>query len=503
MFIDGRATPNGRVIRSDVCLIGAGAAGITLALTLAKRGVDVVLVESGGLEFDRATQQLYDGEVIDNDYPPPGSSRLRYLGGTTNHWGGACRPLDPHEFEERGWVPHSGWPIRSSDVEPYYDATREMLSLPEPHFRFDAGETGSSDHVPLFAPGSKANADFEPVVWRRTKPGPLRMRSTYAQALRTTKHLRCVLHANITALIPNQDRNAIVRARAATLDGRRFAFEAKSFVLCAGAIENARMLLLSDQKVPGGVGNQHGLVGRYFADHGSIDLGEIHFFDSAPVIREESYAKSKFAPAKPELGDIVGFAASAAARERDRLLGFSMMCFPTRMSRTPKSIQSLSTPAGDARNPDPQRLSRVMRLVGVFEKSPNPESRVSLDTRTDALGLRKILVDLNVQQHDRSSALAHAKRFATQVARSGYGRVRLTSLEDFPWTPMAGHHAGTARMADDPKRGVTDRDGRVHGTANLYVTGGALFPTVGWQNPTFSIVALALRLADTLSKSDR
>ena len=500
MWIDGRQNATARRIRSDVCLIGAGAAGIALGLELAKRGVDVVLVESGGFEPEPATQALYDGTVIDHDYPPLTASRLRYLGGTTNHWGGACNPILPFEFETHAWVPHSGWPLSRADIEPFESGARDFLDLPELEFAFDASEVGAEADVPLIEDSKGAPSGFDTVVWRRTRPTPVRLRTTKRRALHETGNLRCIGHVNVTELVADRDCTKIVRALATTLHGQSSVFEARDFVLCAGAIENARLLLLSDRQCRGGLGNANDLVGRYFADHGGSYLGDVHLFDSAPAIREETYTRIKATSGETQWGDVVGFAARAERREKEGLLGFATMCFPSSGTQTPDGIQSLGSKAGD-RKAKAERPARVLQLLGVFEKAPNRESRVTLTRDKDALGLRKVAVALNVQEVDRASIRSHAKRLAAEIAQSGHGRVRFNDFERFPWTTLAGHHAGTLRMADDPKRGVCDRDGRVHGLANLFVTGGALFPTIGWQNPTYTIVALALRLADRLTRA--
>jgi len=458
MFVDARTVDSGSEFASDVCIVGAGAAGIALALTLARRGRDVCLLESGGFTLEDATQQLYAGGVAGAGYPPLVTSRLRYLGGTTNHWGGACIPLDDFEFEAHDWVPHSGWPIGPADLAPHLAPARELLDLPVDRHDLDPSEAGDSDAVPL---GGPAPDGVRAAVWRRTQPGPLRMGERYGAALRRSERIRCFHHGNVTERVTDPSSARVEAIEAATLDGRRLRFRGGRTVLCAGAIENARILLLSNRRDPRGLGNRHDLVGRFFADHGGQSLGTIHLLDPEAVVREERFLRANDRVG----GDVVGFVATPALRRRRRTLGFAAMAFgfaaPDPVRDAPlEGVRALWSRLFGA---DAQDVAarRGMNFLYVAEKAPNPDSRVTLGDELDA-------------------------------------RMRLTPYDPAVWTGLAGHHSGTTRMADDPRRGVTDRDGRVFGVANLYVAGGSLFPTNGWENPTLTIVALALRLADHL-----
>jgi choline dehydrogenase-like flavoprotein len=497
MFIDARSVESESSFESDVCLIGAGAAGITLALALTRGGRDVCLVESGGFASESETQELYTGDVVDGDYPPLTVSRLRYLGGTTNHWGGACVPLEPFEFEKHDWVAHSGWPIRARDLAHYYERARSFLDLTAPHYRFDPSEVGAAGEAALLGASPR---DFRTVVWRRTQPGPLRMRERYAPDLRESSRIRCVHHANVTELVPNEAGSRIEAVAASTLSGRQLRFSARSFVLCAGAIENARILLLSDARIPGGIGNQNDLVGRYFADHGGQSLGLIQIVTPRRRVREETFLRAHDSAG----GDVVGFAATPAFRREHRTLGFAVMAFgfanPLRAGQdTSEALRALS-PGTDAlaeAGSDPSTRPGINFLY-IAEKSPNPASRVFLRAEKDALGLRRVALDLNVTEADRRSVRESSRHFGAAVARGGLARLRLESFDGKPWSGLPGHHSGTTRMADDPKRGVTDRDGRIFGMSNLFVAGGSLYPTNGWENTTLTIVALALRLSEKL-----
>lgn len=129
MVIDGRSVPSGHVVDTDVCIVGAGAAGITLAKEFINAPFRVCVLESGGFEYDAATQSLYAGDTAGQPYFPLDVCRLRYFGGTTNHWSGFCRPLDDLDFQVRDWVPHSGWPFPKSELIPYYERAQAVCEL--------------------------------------------------------------------------------------------------------------------------------------------------------------------------------------------------------------------------------------------------------------------------------------------------------------------------------------------------------------------------------------
>ena len=204
-------------------------------------------------------------------------------------------------------------------------------------------------------------------------------------------------------------------------------------------------------------------------------------------------------PAPTKRPDGVGFRTTNAYREQQRTLGFAMIAGMThkfrRVLKSALAVDALGTPPQMAGNYPMRSLSFVL----VPEQSPNPDSRVMLDEEKDALGLRMTKLEVRSQEIDLRSRSEGRKAFALAVARAGSGRVRLEPLDDAPWLAgFGGHQTGTTRMANDPKRGVTDRNGKVHGVENLFVMGSSLYPTAGWQHPTLTIFALTLRLADHL-----
>ncbi len=267
-FSDARSLPPGTVLTPDLAIIGGGPAGISLALALAGAKFRVLLLESGGMDFDAATQKLYDGAEAGVPYIPLDATRLRYLGGSTNHWGGWCRPLDPDDFEKRPWVAHSGWPFARKELEPYFPRAQELVEAGP--FLYDA----LAQSAPALGPMVKLGAGgvytsfFQFSQWAGNPQHlPTHFGERYAAALKRIGNLKVLLNANVTGLRLSADATQLDHLDLATLSGNRFTVKPRHTVMAAGAIETARLLLASNDVMKTGVGNQHDLVGRFFADH--------------------------------------------------------------------------------------------------------------------------------------------------------------------------------------------------------------------------------------------
>ncbi|MCA9998465.1 MAG: GMC family oxidoreductase, partial [Anaerolineales bacterium] len=263
MVIDARSMPNQEVVEADLCIIGGGAAGIAMAREFAQTAVRVVLLESGGFDFDTKTQSLYAGDEGSGlRYFPLDGSRLRYFGGTTNHWGGYCQPLGDADFEHRAWVPNSGWPLSKDELWPYYEKAQVLLDV-DPN----AWETEfwlNQDRYPAWTFEDQRLitrvAQISPEITRR-------FGSHYRDSVTASENVQLYLHANVTQIEADEGITAVNQLHVTTLSGNQFTARAKQFVLAAGGVENARLLLLSNQQQTDGLGNQNDLVGRHFMDH--------------------------------------------------------------------------------------------------------------------------------------------------------------------------------------------------------------------------------------------
>lgn len=487
MSLDGRAVRAGETIEADLCLIGAGAAGIAVARELRGSDLSICLLESGGLEADKASQDLYRGEIAGHDYFTLDSCRLRFFGGTTNHWAGNCRPLDPIDFAERAWVPHSGWPIDRETLDPYYERAQPVCEL------------GPYDYDPnaWFGAGREAPLPFDAgrliTVINQYSP-PTRFGARYRTDVTGADNVRTLLHSNVIGMESDESGKRVSSVRVATLSGNRFSVRARAVVLACGGIENARILLASQATAARRLGLRDEFVGRFFMDHvvrpGAGLFVPTHS-DFAPrpymqrVRREQTWLRAVLSPppkrARSEqiLHSRIRLDPQPWAADADGLA---------------RHLQGIASPGRPARG-----LAFGINVRS--EHAPNPESRVALSDDTDALGLPRVRLDWRLSELDHRTLQRSAEIVASEIGRLALGRVRLSRpTPESDGIRGAWHHMGTTRMSSTPATGVVDADCRVHGVSNLYVAGSSVFPTSGQANPTLTIVALALRLADHLAK---
>lgn len=477
------------IIRSDLCIIGAGAAGLTVAHTLRGSPLRICLLESGDLGYEPEVQQLYEGAaegtVLPTDSPYLSQSRLRYFGGSTNHWTGFCRPLDELDFRTRPWVPNSGWPYRKATLGRYYDGAAAIVQIP----RFDEGEDAQAQDTEPIAGASGAF-----VTKQFHLSPPTRFAERYGQALTDAADIRVYLGANVVGIEANEAGTRVDRVRVATLSGRRFDIESRHYVLATGGIENARLLLISDGVHRAGLGNDRDLVGRYFMEHPHVrTAGEV-------VVPRGLADRSTYS--RRGRRRAVLCPSEALQRKHGLLNGSIMLEFD--MPPPPPAVRRISNMLLDldilGRN---QRRDTGSAWSGCYvraEQGPSRESRVTLASERDAMGIRRSHLEWKMTPTDIESIRRTMELLGIELGSSGRGRARQGIKALSPWEGVGGgdHHMGTTRMSDSPTEGVVNSDCQVHGVANLYVAGSSVFPTAGFANPTLTIVALALKLADHL-----
>ncbi len=496
LFLDAREVTHGTVLETDVAIVGAGAAGITLARELAGRPFQVCVLESGGLDLDKATQSLAGGESVGLPYYPLEATRLRYFGGTTNHWGGWCRPLDPIDFEIRAWVPYSGWPFPKTRLDPYYQRAQAICQLGPFSYDAEAWED-SKDRRRLPFNGERVVS----TMWQIGPP--TRFGPAYRDDLARASNIRTYLYANVVELATTEHAGQVTRLRVAGLHGRVFWVTAKLFILAAGGIENARLLLLSSAVQQTGLGNRHNLVGRFFLEHPQLWSGPLLL--SQPTIPMALYNIQTVAQTT-----VAGCLTLAEeVQRRERLLNGCVFLHPALPGPDDELDAHLGQVIGDidalgesatGRGTRPPSAKRY-RLFLRPEPAPHPDSRVTLGEARDSLGQRRARLHWQLSPMIRQSVGRALEILGEETGRAGLGRVRVSrDDEQTAWArPQGGyHHMGTTRMHVDPKQGVVDADCRVHGLSNLFIAGSSVFPTAGYANPTLTIVALALRLADRI-----
>lgn len=545
MIHDFRSAACPDALVADVCIVGGGPAGISLAAALADSKWTVCLLEGGGAHAEAASQALNEGESVGPYALDPATCRLRALGGATRIWGGGCIPLSSAEMTRRDWVADDGWPIGWDELAPYYAQAGRMCGI-EPEAFGDGN----------YHPHPAATGDEpSPLDYRTSRSRPLDFGRAYRRQLRSAPGVQVVLHANLLRLEAAPGADAVRRAVIGSVDGRRGHVSARCFVLAAGGLENARLLLLSDDVAPQGLGNGHDLVGRYFMDHPRCRIGTFTQGDMARLAQLYSEPQDRQrAPAFRQLSlsltaqrahRLLHARARPFAIERDppeglaalRALRASLRQQSAR--RESARVEASLLDALDCELPqrqfvpapgNPGKLAlrtlahaddvfrAAMRkfshrpvletdrveLVGYFEQTPNRDSRISLCDRRDALGLRKIRVDWRLNSLDEASIRTAGDLIGQSLAHDFNGRFEPAQWLADPAAPLplhgTAHHLGTTRMSDSPATGVVDRQCRVHGIENLYVAGSSVFPTGGWSFPTLTIVALALRIGDELRR---
>lgn len=567
MFDDARSVPPQARVETDICIVGSGAAGITLARELIGLPLRVTVLESGAFEYDGETQALYDGDSVGLPYSVS-ASRLRFFGGTTNHWGGICRPWEDADFEARDGIRFSGWPIRKADLAPYYTPAARVCRVPSPEWELD--EWVRRDRAAPFALSS------DRIVSRVTQIVPRSMRGfgkNYREELRRARNVAVLLHANVTNIETDEAGATATSVRVATLPGNQFSVGARVFVLATGAIENARLLLASNERRPRGLGNQHDLVGRFFADHArfiggviapsnprmSMRFYEVHSVGRAMV--RGYLATSKQWQLAEGLMDLQIRPEPVYERHMDRTItspsvsslklmlrsirrGETVPGFGQHVTRVAADLgtwQRFAIPGAPVPVPYPEvvremagstrrEAERLMpalagdvatrayleyfgaRIDSILlstriEQAPNPDSRVTLTGARDRLGMPRVALDWRLSDIDRRNVRRSLELLGAEIGHAGIGRLKILLAQDGPGWPDdldGGHHLmGTTRMSDDPKQGVVDRHCRIHGMSNLFVAGSSVFPTSGGGTPTLTLVALALRLAEYLKRTMR
>jgi choline dehydrogenase-like flavoprotein len=500
MELDARQFREGTTLDTDTCIIGAGPAGLVLAAELVGKRCDVIVLESGGRRTKVEILALNDGDMTGDVYAGLGATRHRGVGGTAQLWnsttagsvGAKYAPLDAADFEARPGRDYSGWPFGLDELRADYERAQRICGLGP--FSYDATAWADALHQPWSALGSALVSRVYQTGTRDALLSPLRT------SIDRATNVRLCSHASAIALHSDPSKRAITSVAVATPGGARWRVRAKRIVLAAGAVENARMLLLTDQG-SGAMGNASGWVGRGFMEHPR---------DRALTLRPRTadlYARSAFYDQwRAHDGTwLVGrLALDHAALGSEDLLNASATLFPRASAKRLRLRAALPSFAarwmrseghGWSRTRGEARAYDGITVLLNVEQTPHRENRVSLSTRRDSLGVPLPALHWRWRDDDHTRLERLRARFGRELEAVGAVTVDHDARPD----PNAHHHAGTTRMHVDPRHGVTDSDGRVHATDNLYVTGASTFSTAGFVNPVLTIVALSVRLARHLS----
>lgn len=555
---------NNSVIQADLVIVGGGPVGLTLAAHCAAKGRRVLIVESGleqencehdalntlesvgepSSELQQARRGAFHGQQAGHwstDRQPFGI-RCRALGGSTHAWAGKSAPFDAIDFASRSWVAHSGWPVGYSEIEPYLRRAMDVLNLsPDaPGGRFESG--GLKSQYWQFARSRVDRFDV--------------MRFGSELAAQDMAGISILLDATVTHIAMNADGTAVTALSVESLSGKRARIEAGFCVLAAGGIENARLLLASNDRHASGIGNGHDQVGRYLMDHLGAQVATVPLAHTAQFSRKFGFFGVTYR--KRAHMFMHGLALSPQAQAQEELMNAAIYFLPQRAPddpwdalkrllrrRSPQPGQDLLSVAGGAKllakgagmkllssrfTPRPVkdlivnsaiRLSpnlvveefvdagiphklTGMTVEAICEHAPNPDSRITLSARRDRFGIPLARADWRFGEGERRTLLRLAELTSSALASAnlpvpepaswvGQGRTADSVIIDM------GHTLGTTRMSANEVSGVVDAVCKVFGTHNLYVAGGSVFPTSGHANPTLTMLALAIRLGDHLN----
>jgi choline dehydrogenase-like flavoprotein len=534
-------------LESDVVILGSGAAGTALAATLARKGRETLLLEAGGANRSKKQQDFYAGDIVDpRTHPWIDRYRLRALGGSTKIWGGRCIPLDPIDFEKRAWVPLSGWPIPFEALAPYFVAAVPLAEAGRPAFRPADALPGALEELAPGLDGDKIATTIE----RFSKPSDFW--KIFGEELTRSPNARVLALAPAVAIRLHPDGKAVDHIEVVAANGRRVEVRGKTYVVAMGGLESARLLMASNDVARDGIGNHSDWLGRTYMSHLCMTAGTIHF--AAPFekigfdyqrdadgvycrrrlwIREETQRELGLLnttfrthlpdPADPTHGNAILSAMflvkSLVLYEYGRKFQekepepLDYLRHVGNIARQPLALARFGIEWVQQRNLADRKIPSVVlpspsnaySLEFHAEQAPYPDSRLTLSHRVDAYGVPRLRVDWRVTPLDIESVKQSYRVLAAELERSGAGRLAWSEdeLESriLQNAIVGGHHIGATRMSADPASGVVDVDCKVHGVSNLYVASSSVMPTSGQANPTLTIIALALRLADHLGST--
>lgn len=539
MIIDNNSAFRFEGKNYNVCIIGAGAAGITIALELATdKNIKIAVLEAGGEHFDHQVQSLYRGETEGDERTPLWRTRYSALGGSTQIWAGWCRPLEPFDFTRREYLKNSGWPIDSETLTEPYLRANEICGLGNYSYQL-------SDWQSLF-PGSTLPVEDD-VVHHVFQVRRLQFNKQYCETLQNANNIDLYLRSPVMRLHAEvqNDKKYVDHVKVASYSGSISTMKADRFVLATGGIENARLLLLSADTPQQALGNQNDCVGRYFMEHGFTDAG---WFIPSAEYRDMSYyfpVSHPFDNDSASVRQVLTLAPSVIQKEQ--LPSAAMFFYPGYEGHTvfeKKAVQQALELWEIVKRKSAKELYEIARTEGAmsdfwqysrqiashplqvlqaisrkilikgyshkqwriryyFESAPNRENRVMLSNRKDRFGRPQAKLIWHLSDEDIENAIRFIRYLDNALQRTGAGRLNVdnTLSQWRAMTETGKHPSGATRMHQDPKQGVVDSDCKVHGVENLYIAGSSVFPTIGYTNPTLTIVALAVRLADLLRRN--
>ncbi len=523
MLINGNELTQKKNDRADICIVGGGAAGIVLANELKDYPGKVILVEGGDVNYSGESQELYKAESKNDHFPDPMYSRLRFMGGSTNHWENNTAPFDPIDFDYRDWVKNSGWPISFDDLKAHYVRAQYYCGVNQDGYELDywTKKLGFKDIW--------QGSDVCQSKIAKYAVMPSRFYANHGASLNVQENLTIYSNSNLVGISYSESSKQVDKINCVNHEGIELNIEAKSFVIGLGGIENARVLLDFNEHYNDKIGNQGGAVGCYFMEHPTVRALHLSSNEQQRFkLYEQHQAQDKYVMGYSGLTDKIlekhattnirvpfikasqfelsdGISSSHILKniftKGDWPEGTGSHLFNV-ISDIDMVIEGIARKSFDERVFDHADDFGGFSTVVMIEQTPDKSNRIMLGDTKDRLGKKRVKIALTETDTDKTMAWKSLNILAQEFGAQNLGRARiLTNRASRVWGSQLGysqHHMGTTRMSESPENGVVDADCRVFGTNNLYMAGSSVFPTGGHVPPTLTICAMSVRLAKYL-----
>ena len=456
-----------------VIIFGSGPAGISTALELEKKNINSLIIEAGNENYSEKSQDFYKGKIIGDQIMPLSESRLRQFGGTSGLWGGTCKPLEDYTFDL--------WPINNDDLKPYLKRACEILDIKN-QFR-----------------KTLINKYISQIEFQTSR---VNFAEKYKNYIKNSNKIALVLNTQLSYLVGENKNTNYAICQSGTEEKK---IKGKYFILACGGIENSRLLLWTKNKTPGLL-DEKLPIGKYWMNHP-------HVLGGRGVLSRKKF-ENKMKEDFLGFTDWTSFATTKQFVNEKKILSTYMYMLTQDVFRNDKvidkelvkDIMCVAPKYGEKLIKTFHKESfRCVNINLLLEQEPSEENRVVLNDNKDKYGIPKIKLFYKRSPKPLKTAKVFLEEFANFCIENDLGRIAIEdgifNLEDFELVGDGGHHMGGTRMGTNKNDSVVDSDLKVHGINNLYINGSSNFYTGGYTNPTFTIIQLALRLANKIQSN--
>lgn len=527
----------------DVCIVGTGHGGMSVALELEGSGLSVCLLESGGFRRVQRTQNLYQGESLTELHASPGLYRERFFGGTSHVWGGRCSPYDAYDLQRRDHIPDSNWPIDRQDLDAAYERAYELCDIGRYSVCVeDLLPAGAPEMIPGLT-GNKVRTDR---AWLFSLP--TNFGTKYKSFVRRSKEIHCFLNANVVSVELEQSGDSVDHLKVSTFGNNHYKIRAKRYVLATGGVETTRLLLASNSVRKTGIGNHSGHLGKYYISHICGKVGPWRFtpkggplvwsYDRTVdgVYMRRSIRLDETVLDEKELPNIrlvLDIPPPSDPAHSNAVLSMMYLLKRLVVRHVPPEYAADMAGIGPIRNIKLHLRNVAFGLPHLFrfgvkwlfkrilarrklpslleedaqsaywvhfdaEQHPNPDSQLRLSSALDEFGMPLITVDYQILPVDIDGTARALESISSELVRLGLAKVDHDPIElrrqIGKYTGVGSHNYGTTRMASESSDGVVDLNCKVFGVSNLYISSSSVLRTTSFANPGLTICAIGVRL---------